>query len=151
MRAFRIAHPKFADPLSGEGARLHGGRWNPVGVPMLYYALSRALAVLETRVHMPPSAVGMLWRLITIEIPGQNVIAANPTTLPADWNAQPAPDSAKMFGKAWIVAQQSLGLRVPSVIITEEENLLINPAHSALAAVTVISVENYRLDPRLGP
>jgi RES domain-containing protein len=118
---------------------------------MVYFALSRALAVLEKRVHMTPATVGMLWRLITIEIADQHVITADPGTLPVNWKAQPAPLSTKVFGSAWVTSLQSLGLRVPSVIVPGEDNLLINPAHAALTVVKVINVEDYRLDPRLGP
>jgi RES domain-containing protein len=149
MRLFRIAHPDFADPFDGEGARRYGGRWNPKGVPLRYYASTLALAALEKRVHTPAAALGRLWTVIHVEVPDRTVTTADPATLPPDWSAHPAPDSAKAFGRAWVQSGASLGLMVPSTIIPGEANVIVNPAHPDLRFAWHVHSERFVFDPRL--
>lgn len=149
MKLVRIAHPDYVDPFDGEGARRHGGRWNPKGVPLLYYATTFALAALEKRVHTPAAALGRTWKAITVEVPDALVVLANPAELPTDWDDQPAPNSAKRFGRDWVKAGTSLGLLVPSTIIRVEFNALLNPAHRDLSQVRHLKTEDFVFDPRL--
>ncbi len=53
MTVYRFTHKKFAGELSGTGARLVGGRWNPVGVSVVYTSESISLALLEVLANIP--------------------------------------------------------------------------------------------------
>ena len=149
MILHRIVHPDFPAPFDGEGARLHGGRWNPRGVPMLYYATTLALAALEKRVHVPAPALGRLWLAIAVEVPDALVPLADPAGLPPAWHAQPAPDATKAYGAQWAAALTSLGLRLPSIIIRSEHLALLNPLHPDLRRARHLGTTEFRFDERL--
>ncbi len=57
MIVFRLAAEKFKDDLTGKGAEIYGGRWNPVGCALLYTSQSRALANLEIMVNIVPGVM----------------------------------------------------------------------------------------------
>lgn len=150
---WRIAqeHPDFpADDLSGAGASISGGRWNSAGHAMVYSSTSIALALLETVVHLsgPP-----VWNryLIEIEVPDALWSAAErvlPAQLPG-WDAIPAGVSSIAFGDRWLSAGRSALLRVPSVVVPREENVLIHPQHPDTARLRVHKRERVSYDPRL--
>jgi RES domain-containing protein len=128
MRVWRICSRRFAEqPLDGEGARLFGGRWNSVGVPMVYTSAHISLAILELLVHVDTDLVPDDWVLIEVMIPDsaviQNVAAAK---LPPDWRAFPVPDRVQALGDTWVQAGTALALCVPSVIVPEQSNVLLN-------------------------
>jgi len=150
VKLYRIVKPKRArDPLDGTGARLHGGRWNAVGTPLLYCAGSLALAALEVRVHTPGSALGIRWSVIVLEIDDDAIADLALTTLPAEWAADPAPESLKRIGSHWADQRRSLALRVPSAVIPSESNVLVNVLHPDLHRVRHVSTGDFRFDPRL--
>lgn len=141
-----------ADDMTGTGAKLSGGRWNDVGVPMIYAASSRALACLETVVHLNAAGLPFNRYLVEIELPDDVWSSAEIATiasLSVGWDAEPAGHVSVDFGSAWIATNRSAILRVPSVIVPEEENVLINPAHPAVARVTARKVRRWIYDPRL--
>jgi RES domain-containing protein len=149
VRLFRIAHPDYDAPFNGEGARLFGGRWNPKGVPLLYYASSLALSALEKRAHTPAASLGRLWRVIEIDVPDDEVGTLMHALLPENWRDQPAPDSTKTVGQEWAASLSSLCLKVPSVIIPIESNVLINPVHPKITTARHIRTDDFRFDARL--
>ena len=103
MLVYRIASEPFAADLSGEGARLYGGRWNPCGIPVLYTSESVALAALELLVNVPPDFLGLgVFSRITIHVPDDVIIHLLETaTLPAEWRAYPAPPDLAERGRIW--------------------------------------------------
>ncbi|PLR24387.1 RES domain-containing protein [Caulobacter zeae] len=127
--------------LDGEGARLYGGRWNSPGRPMLYTAASPSLAVLEVLVHLdlPPDLLPLDYRLLWIHVPDD----APSLVLEA------VPRDSVAAGDAFLSAGAALCLRVPSQVVPQEINTLINPRHPAFAAVRVEREEAFRFDPRL--
>jgi RES domain-containing protein len=141
-----------ADDLSGEGARRSGGRWNGKGVPVLYAAETRALACLETVVHLNAGGLPFNRYLVAVTIPDGVWAAAeqaNATTLPVGWDAEPAGRVSISFGTGWLRSGRSALLVVPSVIIPEESNVLINPQHPDSSAITAAKVRKWLYDPRL--
>ncbi|HTW70375.1 MAG TPA: RES domain-containing protein [Acetobacteraceae bacterium] len=139
MPAWRLCRAPFAD-LIGEGAARYGGRWNRPGRPMVYAASSAALAVLEVRVHLdlPPEQLPDDYLLLTIDLhdlPTEEVV-----DLPADPAA---------FGDAWLRDQRSAVLQVPSLIVPESPNLLLNPAHPDAAHASIIARRRFVFDRRL--
>ncbi|MEM1083705.1 MAG: RES family NAD+ phosphorylase [Verrucomicrobiota bacterium] len=148
MHCYRIAKPAYAaSALSGEGARLYGGRWNPPGLRCVYAAESRSLAVLELLVHLNGRSRAMKFKLLTIEFDGG--FLAEASRLPAGWDAHPAGKSSQSIGKDWLSAAKKPALRVPSVVIPEETNLLLNPAAPGFEHIRVIEEQDFQLDPRL--
>jgi len=154
MLAFRLLRARHAGAaLEGEGARRYGGRWNPVGVPLVYCSSSLALAVLEQLVHMDPRDIPD--DLVSIQIDLQESTAIRtlvPTDLPADWLLDAGTAALREWGAAWTREDPGTSpavLRVPSVIVPEESNLLLNPRHPGSAAFTIVKQSPFRLDPRL--
>jgi RES domain-containing protein len=149
MQAYRLCRPVYFD-LDGEGARLHGGRWNPRGLAMVYTSESRALAVLETLVHGGAEFLPRDLALLTIDIPDTCAVEdISVRELPNHWNSYPAPSALAAVGSAWLARGAALALRVPSVIVPEEHNLLLNPLHAEMLRVRIVRRDAFRLDDRL--
>lgn len=148
MFVYRISRTKFASDLSGEGARLYGGRWNPKGIPCLYTASSISLAVLEFSVHVNMDELPRALSVATIRIPDQfHDLAIK--DLPGDWNRWPSPASTRDLGGKLLTAQKELVIRVPSTVIPSEYNFLINPLHPQFRLVKLVSVEDFVFDVRI--
>lgn len=155
MRVWRIATdtPDFvADDLTGTGARLTGGRWNRPGQPVLYCAASPALACLETLVHLGTGSLPVNRYLVAIDIPDA-VWAMRavemPASLPVGWDAVPTGKVSLDFGDAWLSGQRDAVLVLPSVIVPEDEIILINPQHPDAVALTATKLRKWLYDPRL--
>lgn len=141
-----------ADDLSGAGAKTTGGRWNAPGVAMLYASESRALACLETVVHLNAGGLPLNRYLVEIEVPDDSWAAAPIETgnsLKVGWDAQPAGRVSIGFGSDWARAGSSLLLFVPSAIVPEETNILVNPQHPDRPRLRARKVRKWVYDPRL--
>jgi RES domain-containing protein len=145
-RLCRKGHQK----LDGKGSRLYGGRWNSEGVSVVYTSSTLALAALEYLVHVdiedaPHDLVAM-----TIDVPddaGEEIVTVD--DLPGDWNRLPGHPVCAAIGDRWAAECQALLLRVPSVVVPEESNFLINPDHPRAGDVRVISTRPFTFDARL--
>lgn len=141
-----------ADDLSGEGAKRTGGRWNERGVAVVYTSATRALACLETVVHLNAGGLPLNRYLVAVTIPDEVWVDAQTQTaagLPIGWDAEPAGRVSMGFGTGWIRSGRSAVLRIPSVIVPEECNVLINPRHPAAVGITAAKVRRWLYDPRL--
>lgn len=150
MIVYRIADCKYINDLSGTGAALYGARWNNKNTYMVYTAQSPSLALLEAIVHMgklPDNG----FCLISIEIPDSVAPKIVQENLPANWHANPAPDVLKRTGDNFIKSGRFLALPVPSVIMSDECNYLLNPAHPLFSKVKIIAQKPVRLDGRILP
>lgn len=148
MKVYRFAKMQFADGLSAEGARGNGGRWNNKGTPVLYCATNESLGMLELRVHSPHPYPRTRLKFV-VEVPDDAIVEIAMNKLPRGWNKLPPGPSSKRFGDAWVASKSSLGILVPSVIASEERNLVLNPAHARFQEVRVVSKEHVTLDMRL--
>lgn len=155
---FRIAatSPRYNyDDMAGKGAELSGGRWNRKGVPVIYTASSVALAALETIVHTDTGAWPLNRYVLEIAIPdalwAQAEDLERSGTLPAVWDAQPAPRETLDFGDAWLASRRSLLLIVPSVIVPQETNILVNPRHPDAGRIRIIKTTKFIYDGRIRP
>ena len=150
MNVYRIAQKAFIQDLSGEGARLYGGRWNHRGVPLLYTAESRSLATLEILVHAQKIVSISNLAILTLEIPNQFKIddIKEFTKLPLNWQKYTSHPELQDLVSNWIKSGGFI-LKVPSAIINEESNYLINPLHKNMKELKVISIEDFVLDERL--
>ena len=142
-----------AHDLSGAGAKATGGRWNEAGTAMVYASDSRALACLETVVHLNAGGLPLNRYLVEVTIPDDVFVRARtetPASLPVGWEAEPAGRVSIRFGTAWARSGGSALLVVPSVIVPEECNVLINPAHSDSARIVAVKRRRWVYDPRVG-
>jgi RES domain-containing protein len=150
MRIWRLVKSKYAaSAFDGEGARVHGGRWNSVGMPAVYGADSAALAVLEVLVHLGDVRPLSAYSMVSTNVPDALIEDVNKTTMPKDWDAFPAAPQVQAFGDAWLRSGRALALRLPSVVVREGSNLLINPAHIKFARLTVEEPRAFRFGSRL--
>jgi RES domain-containing protein len=141
-----------ADDLSGTGAKATGGRWNEPGVAMLYASESRALACLETLVHLNTGGLPLNRYLVEIEVPEDAWAAAqveSASSLKVGWDASPAGRVSIELGSGWARSKSSLLLRVPSAIVPEETNILVNPEHPDRGRLRAGKVRKWVYDPRL--
>ena len=149
MLVYRICRRPFR-ALDGEGARLWGGRWNAPGTPIVYAAASLSLAAVEYLVHLDTDVAPADLVAMAIEVPDDaERLRVSADSLPADWARVPEHPGCQAVGDAWLREGVSLTLRVPSAVIPEEENVLINPAHRDAARLRVRSERPFVLDPRL--
>lgn len=139
---------RFPDGLSCEGARRYGGRWNSKGVAVLYCATSESLAMLELRVHSPHPYPRTRWKF-TLEVPDDALTSIEAEALPRGWNTLPSGPASKRIGDAWVTANSSLGLLIPSVVASDDKNLVLNPAHARFKEVRILSKRRIVLDKRL--
>lgn len=149
MYLYRIAKKGYIKDLSGTGAKLHGGRWNRRGTPLLYFAESRSLAALETLVHVSYLTLPPDLQLLTAEVDDTliNTYArANFTKL---IKAKETEYLFKEAGEKWISGAKSLGLIVPSIIIPGDHNILINPIHPQMSKLKIKKVEDFVFDARV--
>jgi RES domain-containing protein len=140
-----------AEDLDGKGAEISGGRWNLPGTPMLYAATSIAMACLETIVHLDGSKTLPLNRyLVRIEVPAD--VWGQAVTMEADahvgWDALPAGKVSMDWGTVWCAGGESALARVPSVVVPEEFNVLVNPRHADAARLKATKVRKWTYDPR---
>ncbi len=139
-----------ANDLSGTGARLTGGRWNSKGTPVVYCAVNIALATIETVQYLKVGGLPYNRYLVRIDIADDVWNACQVLApLPGGWDAIPAGLSARAAGDAWIASGASALLRVPSVMVPDEDNILINPQHPDAAAITATTLKRWLYDPRL--
>lgn len=149
MHCYRLCARKFRG-LDGEGARLYGGRWNRPGRRAVYASSSRALAVLEMLVHVDRKSWPSDLVLLTIALPSSDPIARIlPASLSADWVVFPPREGSQAKGDAWLESAAGPVLAVPSVLIPEEWNYLLNPGVAEFTEVVVVDERPFRLDGRL--
>ena len=149
---WRLTPSAFARILDGEGASLTGGRWNSRGVPMLYTSSHLSLCVLEVFVHLP-----LVLRLnipdfeaVRLAIPddaGTTRISAG--KLETMLAASDPSAACRAAGDSWIASGRDLVFTAPSVLVPEELDLMLNPAHPRMRDVTIVSTRVFRFDTRM--
>ena len=150
MLVYRLLQAAYRhEPLSGQGAALYGGRWNPKGLSVLYTTGSPALSLLEVLVHINPKRIPDYY-LITIDVP-DSMRSYRVDQLPTEWratgNARPLP--SQTFFLDWLREPDRLLIEVPSSIVPLMPNYLINPRHLLFSNCQVISSAPFEIDERL--
>ena len=149
MKVWRLTRRDRTD-LEGEGARLYGGRWNSPGTAVIYTAGTLSLAVLEYLVHLNPDKMPHDLVSIAGEIPDSLTIRHIAIEdLPPNWHDMTLQPVTQSIGTQWVTAGHSAVLRVPSVVIPQESNYVLNPRHPEFSAITWSVPEPFSLDPRL--
>jgi RES domain-containing protein len=150
--AWRLVRPAFGSPaaaFSGEGARRYGGRWNAPGRPVVYASLHLSLAALETLAHAERTRFERDYVAFAVRVPHALVLELRDEDVPADWRARPASVGARAVGDAWLEARASVALLVPSVLVPQERNLLLDPDHPRFGNVAIGPATAFRFDDRL--
>lgn len=150
MNIYRFGLKKFINDISGQGAKIYGGRWNSVGNAMLYTSFSPSLAMLEFACNASGITKTNQTSLLTLKI-ASNVkidsIAMN--DLPDNWQQVPSPDSLKTIGNNWLKKNKTLALKVPSAIMPLEYNLLINSLHKDFIKLEIENFVDMNIDNRI--
>lgn len=149
MTVYRIAKKRRIKDLSGIGAKLSGGRWNPKGYPVLYCAATSSLAILEKLVHLDFDLLPNDLHIAELEIPDDSILEIDINDLPKNWNTYPGPEKLKMIGKKWILKGEYMILQVPSAVNSSEMNYLINVNHIKAHKVQIKKIYPYEIDQRL--
>ncbi len=151
-RISKEAEDYSADDASGAGAAARGGRWNRKGTPVIYCTASVSLACLETLAGLGRDEPLSNRYLSRVDIPDelwQQALAYTESTAPIGWDAVPPGKTSLDLGEKWIAEQRSAILLVPSSIIPEEPNVLINPGHADMRKIGLRKVRKWTYDPRL--
>ena len=151
MIVWRVTRKAHAEqPLSGEGAKRYGGRWNYIGGAVVYTSQSLSLAVLEYLVNLPITDLPDDLVSVQIEIPA-DLPRAKITIkeLPNNWRTFPSVEELKDIGTDWAHEATVPILVVPSVVIPNELNYLVNPSHRLSHGIKIVSVDAFALDTRL--
>lgn len=157
LLVYRIQKEKFVPTLlSGEGARLYGGRWNPEGIPLVYTSASPELALLETLVHLDGTPLHDLppYVQVTLRLPDNAIETIADTELPHYWDQQPSPDYVARFLLPRLRADHPfLGFAVPSSVLpgSPTRNVLLNPVHPMIGQVEIVAITRLGFDSRLRP
>jgi len=153
MRVFRVEREKYLrTTLSGVGASMAKGyRWNSQNTKLVYTSESRALAMLEVSVHLDLSEDLPLDRyFVEIDIPSDLIILeVDIKDLPDDWNAKPPILTTQIIGDDFVQQNEAAILKVPSSIVPQEFNYLINPNHPEAKRIKVISKTLMSFDQRI--
>jgi len=141
MRLYRVAQERYADDLSGKGAELYGGRWTPVGYPVIYTAEHPALAGFEKLVHagIDVTKAPLSHRLIVIELPDVDIE-----------RIAHMPDDPVEAGRAWLDAGDKPIMQVPSVVVPFAKNYLVNARHPTIAGIAIVENVAFVFDRRIG-
>jgi RES domain-containing protein len=149
MRTWRITYENVALDRSCEGARKSGGHWHREGTAALYTALTVELAVLEKFVHTDGPEDGLV--LVAADLPDDPALEwrYDPAQLPDDWSSPEDGGGATAFGERFLRGCSHLYTRVPSTIVGEGVNFLINPEHPAYKDLALSIVRTFSFDPRM--
>lgn len=142
MYLWRLTRAIHLDaPLSGLGAKKHGGRWNSKGHAMVYTSESLELALLEALVHLDPDLVPQDMHQVCIEL-DDSLVTPLTGPLPDGWeHPPPYHASVQVIGDRWLRDLSSLALAVPASVLPGRRNVLLNPMHKDLGVVRQVSIE----------
>jgi RES domain-containing protein len=147
IESWRIDRKLYrATAFTGEGARLYGGRWNSQGVSVVYTAEHRSLAMLEILVHLTKPKDYELYSVKFDESLVQELAAQS---LPRNWDVEPPTSDTQEIGDNWVNSASSAVLSVPSAVVPEERNYILNPRHPAFEQIQIDEAFPCHFDPRL--
>ncbi len=149
--AWRIDKAKrSASSFFGVGAAKEGGRWNSTDIPVVYVSEHLATAVLEKYIHLTKPVYPKLELVkFSIDFNGVDIEVVPSSSLPVDWQQEPVAPSTQALGDEWAKSRRTAILAVPSAIVPDELNFVLNPSHPDFARVIISAPEAFVLDPRL--
>jgi RES domain-containing protein len=135
--------------FDGEAALRFGGRWNSAGRLAVYASATKSLALLEVLVHLDVGRPLPRFVAYAFEIDDAEVERMPLERLPRHWRTSRGFLATQRIGDEWLAAANAVALAVPSAIVPEESNYLLNPAHPAYARLKFGRPMPFLLDPRL--
>jgi len=136
--------------LSGDGGLFASARWHSRGKRIVYLADHPASALLEVIVHLEVRAESLPdgFQLLKIDIPDDLVVdQPDKRELPAGWRERVS--LTQEIGDVWLNAGSTALLRVPSAIVPETYNYLLNPGHAHATRIVIASAIRAAFDSRL--
>lgn len=136
--------------LAGDGALRTPGRWHSRGRRIVYCAQNPAAALLEILVHFEIDIqdLPVRYRLLKIHAPDDvPVERVSVDQLPSDWPEKT--EATRALGDAWLATDSSALLIVPSAIVPDTFNVLLNPAHKDAKRIVIVETGEHAIDPRL--
>lgn len=149
MIVYRLTRTKFANDLSGEGARLFSARWHKKGTTCIYTAENRSLAILEYSVNITEDDIPRALSMVSIQVPEKNILEIHRNELPGDWHLSPVPLSTKDFGTNLLESLKAAVIKIPSAVIPEEFNYILNPKHPDAALFKIMDIRDFVYDIRI--
>ncbi|MCA9402873.1 MAG: RES family NAD+ phosphorylase [Candidatus Omnitrophica bacterium] len=150
LTVYRIGAARYITDTRGTGAKLTGGRWNDKGRAVVYTSQSIALACLEVLVHYGQRALSTKFRKLSVTLPqGTSLKEVRTASLSKGWSAFPESRECREIGNAWLDQGRYCILKVPSVVVPEEHNFLLNPQHPEFKRVRFGKPQKMNFDPRL--
>jgi RES domain-containing protein len=151
MRTYRVCKRRHANSaFSGNGARLWPGRWNRAGTAVVYTSGSISLMMLEALVHFDRSVAPSRYVVFDVDTPDdldlEHVVLQD---LPKNWRKWPYPKGPQDLGSAWAATGSTVGLVVPSAVVPEERNVILNPLHPDFGKIQISAPHPFRFDKRL--
>lgn len=150
-KAFRVTpSDRVGSAFSGEGAWKYGGRWNSVGIRVIYCSSTLSLAMLEIIAHLDDyaSLVGN-YSYVPLEIPAELIEPVQLKQVPSGWNSPSPTTGSQHHGDNWASKNQSVALAVPSVIVPDEYNFVLNPLHPDFGRIVIGQARALDVDHRL--
>lgn len=152
MLLYRLTKKKYKNDLSGTGAAVMGGRWNSMGIKVLYTSSSIALAMAEVLVHLDISEFPVdAFYILTLEIPDtKSIISVSVKDLSANWNnlIDELPETKKI-GDRFVKENKACLLKVPSAVVKGDFNYLFNPQNKCFKKIKIVKEEPFPFDQRL--
>jgi RES domain-containing protein len=149
MIVFRLVRKKYGFALTGEGAKISGGRWNSVDLPVIYTSDSRALCTAEVAVTLQRGILPNDFEMLSISIPDNILIyEISIVDLPEGWRRFPYLENTMQIGNRFILENRYLVMKVPSAVVPGDFNYLLNPGHPDFKNIRIISAEPYEFDER---
>ncbi len=149
MQVYHLGTSRFANQLTGEGAKIHGGRWNLIGVPCLYTSESKALSILEYAANVKLEEMPLSLSITVYTLPDKSWREYAVTDLPTNWQEIPAPNNTKEWGSKLLQEARVLALKLPSVLIPSEFNYILNPLHTDFSKVKIKEIHSFAFDTRI--
>ena len=148
ITVYRFAPKQFIDDLSGKGAMLFGGRWNSIGLPAVYTSYTISLALVELFIHKETYQDILANHLMEINIDDTVSNTINNKNLKKHWQLDAT--YSQLIGNDFLITRNNLCLQVPSAIIEQENNILLNPQYpNFLEKVHIKKVRPFNFDNRL--
>jgi RES domain-containing protein len=149
MQVFRLHRKKYKVELSGKGASKISARWNSKGTEIVYTSQNRALAMAEVVVHLSVATMPKDFVMLEIDIPDNiKIKTIKKIDLPLKWNIFPFITNTQKIGDDFINENKYCCLKVPSVVVKGEYNLLINPFHKDFKKIKIVNYNDFVFDAR---
>lgn len=151
MRAWRLVRAEFASvAFTGAGAEEWGGRWNDPGDAVVYCSEHLSLAALEILANANRSELRGRYAAIEAIIPDDLLLeSADYGLLPTGWNRPLISEPSRSIGRRWLQDRRAVGLVVPSAVMPQERNVLLNPRHPDFTRLEMMTPIPFAFDPRL--